>query len=144
MLIKITTFNRQDELHDRFIRCGLVMVRSTSNGNIFRVTGPLCGEFTCDRWIPAQRPLTRSFDVFFDLHLNKSLSKQSCGWWFEKPSCSLWHHCNAKSTKQIHPIAPREGALGVFCVFELWHMICLVHWRITRNFVSLTSDYLMV
>ena len=25
---------------------------TSSNGNIFRVTGPLCGEFTCHRWIP--------------------------------------------------------------------------------------------
>ena len=35
---------------------------------------------------PAQRPMTRSFDVFFDLRLNKWLSKQSWGWWFETPS----------------------------------------------------------
>ena len=27
--------------------------------------------------VPAQRPVTRSFDVFFDLRLNKRLSKQS-------------------------------------------------------------------
>ena len=39
----------------------------SSNGNIFRVTGHLCGEFTGPRWIPAQRPVTRSFDVLFDL-----------------------------------------------------------------------------
>ena len=26
---------------------------------------------------PAQRPVTRSFDVFFDVRLNKRLSKQS-------------------------------------------------------------------
>ena len=39
---------------------------------------------------PAQRPVTRSFDVFFDLRLNK----QSRGCWFETPSCPLWHHCN--------------------------------------------------
>ena len=26
--------------------------------------------------------------------MNKQLSKQSWGWWFETPSCSLWHHCN--------------------------------------------------
>ena len=32
---------------------------------------------------PAQRPVTRSFDVFFDLRLNKLLSKQSWGSWFE-------------------------------------------------------------
>ena len=40
---------------------------TSSNGNIFRVTGHLCGEFTGE--FPAQRPLTRSFDVFFDLGL---------------------------------------------------------------------------
>ena len=49
---------------------------------------PVPGEF------PAQRPVTQSFDVFFDLHLNKRLSKQSWGWWFEMPLCSLWRHCN--------------------------------------------------
>ena len=43
---------------------------------------------------PSQRPVTRSFDVFFDLHLDKRLSKQSWGWWFETPSCPLWRHCN--------------------------------------------------
>ena len=67
---------------------------TSSNGNIFRVTGPLCGEFTGHRWLPAQRPVTRSFDVFFDLLLNKHLSKQSLGWWFQTPSCPLWCHCN--------------------------------------------------
>ena len=43
----------------------------------FRVTGPLCGEFTGPGEFPTQRPVTRSFDVFFDLRLNKRLSKQS-------------------------------------------------------------------
>ena len=46
---------------------------------------------------PAQRPVTRSFDVFFDLRLNKRLSKQSWGWWFETPSCSLWRAYNVWS-----------------------------------------------
>ena len=49
---------------------------------------PVTGEFS------AQRPVTRSFDVFFDLHPNKRLSKQSWGWWFETPTHSLWRHCN--------------------------------------------------
>ena len=61
---------------------------TSSNGNIFRVTGPLCGECT------TQRPVTRSFDVFFDLRLNKRLRKQPWGWWFEMLSWSLWRHCN--------------------------------------------------
>ena len=41
------------------------------------VNSPVPGEF------PAQRPVSRSFDVFFELHLNTRLSKQSWGWWFE-------------------------------------------------------------
>ena len=43
---------------------------------------------------PSQRPVTHGFDVFFDLCLNKRLSKHSWGWWFETPSRSLWRHCN--------------------------------------------------
>ena len=45
---------------------------------------PVTGEF------PPQRPVTRSFDVFFALHMNKQLSKQSIHWWFDMPSRSLW------------------------------------------------------
>ena len=46
------------------------------------------------RWIPHTRPVAQSFDVVFDLRLNKHLSKQPRGWWFETPSWSLWSHCN--------------------------------------------------
>ena len=60
------------------------------NGNIFRVTGPLWGEFTGE--FPAQRPVTRSFHVFFDLRLDKRLSKQSRRRWFETLSRPLWRH----------------------------------------------------
>ena len=49
---------------------------------------PVSGEF------PAERPVTRSCGVFFDLRLNKQLSKQSWGWWLETPWRSLWRHCN--------------------------------------------------
>ena len=67
---------------------------TSSNGNPLRVTGHLCGEFTGPGEFPAQRPVTQSFDVFFDLRQNKRLSKQSWGWWFETPSRPLWRHCN--------------------------------------------------
>ena len=72
-----------------------IPMMTSSNGNIVRVTGHLCGEFTGPGEFPAQRPVTRSFDVFFDLHLNKRLSKQSWGWWFETLSRPLWRHHNA-------------------------------------------------
>ena len=55
---------------------------------IYAWNSPFPGEFT------AQRPVTQSFDVFFDLRLNKRLSKQWWGWWFETLSRPLWRHCN--------------------------------------------------
>ena len=54
---------------------------------------PVTGEF------PAQRPVTRSFDVFFDLRLNERLSKRSWGWWCETPSRPLWRHSNAPNVR---------------------------------------------
>ena len=80
------------QIHCHMASLGHMM--TSSNGNIFRVTGHLCGEFTCPQWIPRTQPVTRSFDVFFDLRLNKRLSKQWWGWWFETLSCPLWLHRN--------------------------------------------------
>ena len=73
-----------------------IYMMTSSNGNIFRVTGPLCGEFTGPGEFPEQWPVTRSFDVLFDLRLNKRLRKQSWGWWFETLSSPLWPHRNEK------------------------------------------------
>ena len=48
--------------HDDVMACKHMM--TSSNGNIFRVTGPLCREVPDHRWIPrTQRPVTRSFGV---------------------------------------------------------------------------------
>ena len=58
---------------------------TSSNRNIFRVTGPLCGEFTATshRWIP--RTKASDADLWGSLW---------SGWWFEMPSHSLWRHRN--------------------------------------------------
>ena len=77
--------HRAPKLHDDVI-----------NGNISALlalwlcegNSPVTGEFT------PQRPVMRSFGVFFDLRLIKRLSKQSKRWWFETASRSLWRHCN--------------------------------------------------
>ena len=42
----------------------------------------------------SQTPVTWSFDIFFDLRLNKRFSKRSRRRWFETPLRSLWCHCN--------------------------------------------------
>ena len=76
---------------------GIFMVTS-SNGNISALLAicegnpPVTGEF------PSQRPVTRSYEVFFDPRLNERLSKQSRRRWFETPSPSLWCHCNVYKT----------------------------------------------
>ena len=52
---------------------------------------------------PAQRPVTLSFDVHFDLRPNKRLSKQWRGWWFETQSGSLWRHRNVWPSARTGP-----------------------------------------
>ena len=72
--------------------CDFMM--TSSNGEFFNVTGPLCGEFTGHQWIPHTKASDAELHVFFDLRLNKQLNKQLWSWWFEMPSCSLWSHRN--------------------------------------------------
>ena len=65
------------------------------NGNAFRVTGPLWEEFTGHQWIPLTKVSDMGlFYVFFDLRLNKRLSKQSRRQWIETPSRYVLRHCN--------------------------------------------------
>ena len=98
---------------------------TSSNGNIFRVTGPLCGEFTGPGEFPSQRPVTRSFDVFFDLHLNKRLSKQSRGWRFETPSRPLWRHCN--ENRYVYVTIPlSHSRLWVIYFLTFVHGTCTI------------------
>ena len=89
--------------------------------------------------MPAKRPVTGSFDVFVDLHLNKRLSKRWWCWWFETPSRPLWRHCN-DLWKPYHKI---EGAYHVRCTiltnectsaifavwFGLWKHSFALQWR---------------
>ena len=77
---------------------------------------PVTGEFS------TQRPVTRSFDVFFDLRLNKTLSKQWWGWWFETPPRSLWRHCNGK--RKVQYLLP-----------------CHEPWHLCRNHVTEDKIY---
>ena len=70
---------------------------------------PVNGEF------PAQRPVTLSFDVFFDPRLNTWLSKQLWGWWFDTPSCPLWCHSNEVCNQTM-----KSWSCGCF-----WHRFCI-------------------
>ena len=79
MGVRIETFKRQDDV-----------IKGSGNSSV-------PGEF------PTKRPVTRSFDVFFDLRMNKRLSKQWWGWWFQTLSCPLWRHRNGIiGYRQLH------------------------------------------
>ena len=84
---------------------------------------PVTSEF------PSQRPVTRGFDVFFDLCLNKRLSKQSWGWWLQTPSCSLWRHCNAH---KYHDAFDKYLKIYHFVTEMFTH----VHISVTKSLIS--------
>ena len=81
---------------------------------------PASGEF------PAQRPVTRSFGVFFDLCLNKRLSKQSWGWWFQTLSRPLWRHRNA-----LHDVF--KGAAQFMCTVYALLRVAVICYRSPVN-----------
>ena len=90
---------------------------------------PVTGEF------PKQRPVTRSFDALFDLCLNKRLSKQSWGWWFEMPSRPLWRHCDELRyvSGNMHIILLLYGHVILNTFLELCNSLCKMLLRRTQR-----------
>ena len=85
---------------------------TSSNGNIsallalYAANAPVTGGF------PSQRPVMQSCDVFFYLCLNKRLSKQTWGWWFETQWRLLWYHCNIQC----------QVALSLELLHDIWEL----------------------
>ena len=92
---------------------------------------PVTGEF------PLQRPVTRSFDVFFNLCLKQRLSKQSRRRWFETPSPSLWRHCDVVHLKLFAQYNYSRNALSGYhkCTKAFtWNpVIQIKHGRINKD-----------
>ena len=79
---------------------------------------------------PYQRPVTRSFNVFLDLRLNKRLNKQSWCQWFETPSCSLWRHRNVEAEAVLcgrlcYMACSRYGPFTVYIIYR-WFLTVAV------------------
>ena len=103
-----TELKPNETCHDDVIKCK----HFPRHWQFMRVSG----EF------PAQRPVTRSFDVLLDLCPNKRLSKQWWGWWFETQSCPLWRHSNV--FHQASPITsyftwPVDELSSIFATLEV-------------------------
>ena len=81
---------------------GLITMMMSSNGNISALLALCARNSLVTGEFPIQRPVRQSFDISLDMHLNKRLSKQSWGWWFETPSHSLWcHHIDILHTSSF-------------------------------------------
>ena len=91
---------------------------------------PVTGEF------PTQKPVTRSFDVFFDLRFSKRLSKQSWGWWFETLLRPLWRHCNGMRHTTLNVLKPKsylKGQWGKLHFVLTWDIIKTARYIIWRD-----------
>ena len=83
------------ETTSRYISYKQFMIAS-SNEIIFALPTLCEGNPPVTGAFPSQRPVARSFDVFFDVRLNKRSSEQSRWRCFEMPWCSLWRHWYVK------------------------------------------------
>ena len=91
----------------------------------------------------SQRPVMQIFDVFFDLCLNKRLSKHSRGWWFGMLSCPLWCHCNGKpwwvwSGIVIAVLRPSKHYLKFWNNKKIWWLFLRYNARILIFFLNYT------
>ena len=92
---KVSIWWRHHEMHWQ-------PMMTSSNGNIFRVTGLFVqGIHQSPVYFPHKGQRCGALTFFFDLHLIKWLNKQPWGWKCEMPSRSLWHHCNANGELSI-------------------------------------------
>ena len=144
---------KKTDLLNRAVAANCFMMTS-SNGNIIRVSSLCAGNSPVPGEFSAQRPVTRSFDIFCDLSLNKRLSKKSRGWWFETPSWPLWRQCNVlcsgdsvrasiyEADGRLAAITcegskPRETSLGFSNHSEIWQARfdrCLSNFGTIRSF----------
>ena len=86
---------------------------------------------------PTQRPMTLNFDVFFDLRLNKWLSKQCRRRWFETPSRSLWRHCNvAMYYSDIAHVVYPVRAFNWLSLIVVWYQPVYTY---PPGFITVTS-----
>ena len=104
---------------------------------------PLCGEFTGPGEFPTQRPVARSFGVFFDLRLNKRLSKQPWGWWFETPLWSLWCQCNAKEIPLLVVVTVITLVTSIFVETETETSLFNTTWHYTDAWYQTYMTVLM-
>ena len=91
---------------------------------------------------PAQRQVTRNFDVSFDVRPNKRLRKQSWSWWFGTLSRSLWRHrneyLNQRPCQPTHAFVFRTQSQER--LYRLLSKSALTHWGRDKMAASFPDD----
>ena len=92
----------------------------------FSVLLALCGgNLPVTIWYPSQRPVMRSYGIFFYLRLNKRLNKQSRRRWFETPSRSFWRHHNEYEPK--HAVCNMPSANMAIPTYAIYNFHNIQH-----------------
>ena len=110
----------------------LSFMMTSSNGDISVLPALCAGNSLVTGEFPSQRPVTRNFDVFFDLRMKKRLSKQSRRRWFETPSFSLWCHCKVMGKWIIASTLPWNYSFNCVrdvIIFSIWMVFCKVEFH---------------
>ena len=120
------------------------LMMTSSNGNISALLAICAGNSLVTGVFPAQRPVTRSFDVFFDLLLNKRLSKQWWCWWFETLSPSLWRHCNVPGVNELNTHCwnghMSSGSVLIYmCKYHIYKILYM-----STSFTAKTNGYSLI
>ena len=110
---------------------GRWIMMTSSNGNVFHVAGPLCGEFNDHRWITPTKACGAELWFFFHLRLNQHLSKQWRRRWFETPfsiqfnsnSIKKTFHWNTQINNTNSTLTIVSGAVGIERVYEEYYKI---------------------
>ena len=93
---------------------------TSSSGNFFRVTGPLWGEFTGDRWILLTQACDADRRCFFFISpwTNGSANTRDSGY-FEALSPSRWRNCNMLSVNRYPRYTNRIFVIHI-AILMLW------------------------
>ena len=121
-----------------------IYMMTSSNGDIFRVTGPLCGEFTGHQWIP----LTKASDT----ELWCFLWSTSDGWVSnENPGDLRRHRAHYDTTIMSTPLSPVYTSVQNSChlLGLRWQLEAMLlsesgHWNAHENIWCLTPEGLVV
>ena len=89
-------------ISDELCKIALTLMMTSSNETIFRVNGPLCGEFTSPgphKLHKGQRRGALRFSLIC-AWINDWVNNRS-SWWFEMPPWSLWRQCDASDSQLV-------------------------------------------